>query len=416
MFIVILLFYAKIVAMNIINLYEKYNSYFNKDFKTIFELLSKTASNSGHKLYLIGGLVRDLILNRPSLDIDITVEGNAIEFARILEKECDAKISSIHEDFGTVKVVINDVKIDLASTRNESYPKKGHLPHVDKIGCSLEEDVKRRDFTINSLALSLNKDNFANLVDYVGGFDDLKNKKIRILHDKSFIDDPTRIIRGLKYSSRLGFEVEDKTLISQENYLKNINYDMCYKRVKQEIKKTFSDCTCCKHFAFNQFIDQNIYKLATKREIQKPEIDIENLIQKYNPKHQWLVYLGLITLDENLDKFELAKYEKEVIEGVKNLISKKFTSDLELYKAFGAIPLESLLILATYDKEKEVLHYLNDLKKIKLQITGKDIIDLGFQPSPKFSKALDYVLYKKLKNPKINKTEELKLIKQFMTQ
>lgn len=398
------------VPMNIINIYDNYNSYFNADLKAIFEQCSKIAFKSGHKLYLIGGIVRDLLLNRENLDIDITVEGDAIEFAKILEQKSIAKILSAHQNFGTVKVEINGKKIDFASTRSEIYPKKGHLPIVEKIGCLLEEDVLRRDFTINSLAISLNQNNFVDLIDHVGGFEDLKNEKIRILHDKSFIDDPTRIIRALKYSSRLGFKLEGNTFKLQQEYLQNINYDMGYKRVKQEIKKTFEQNS---QEAFCKFIDQKIYKLITKNLIKKPTKNIEKLINIYPPKHPWLVYLGVVMINENINKLELAKYEKEVIEGAKHLNIFTPKNDFEIYKAFNIQKLETLLILAVLGKE-EVFHYLNNLRKIRLSINGNDLIKLGFKPSKKFSEGFDYVLKEKLKNPRIKKAKELELIKGFL--
>ena len=342
--------------MNIINLYENCNSYFDKELKTIFELLSKNAAKSGHKLYLIGGIVRDLLLNRKSLDIDITVEGDAIEFAHVLESEGVAKISSVHKSFGTVKIIINDEQIDLASTRSETYPRKGHLPHVAEIGCSLEKDVLRRDFTINSLAISLNQESFANLIDYIGGFEDLKSKKIRILHDKSFIDDPTRIIRALKYSTRLGFELDEETINLQNEYLENVNYDMCNKRIKNEIKKTFEKGS---QALFEIFINQNIYKLVTPSEIKIPKINIEELIEKYKPKHPWIIYFGVVGVFEPenlLEKLELTKSEKEIITSAKNLVNVTLEDDFQIYKAFCAQKLETLLILAILGKEKAIFH------------------------------------------------------------
>ena len=415
--------------MNIINLYENYNS----DLKAIFEQCSKIASENGFKLYLIGGMVRDLLLNKKSIDIDITVEGNAIELANILENQIGAKIISIHESFGTAKIIIGEKKIDLSSTRSESYPKAGHLPHVDEIGCTLKKDIIRRDFTINSLALSLNQDSFADLIDYTGGLKDLKAKKIRILHDKSFIDDPTRIIRALKYSTRLGFGLDEKTFKLQKEYLQNINYDMCYKRVKQEIKKTFEQNS---QETFDKFIEQRIYKLITKnnqitrhaelisasqcRSIMRSRnefgmtynTNIEDLINKYSPKHPWLVYFGILAVILNIE-LSPTKYEKEVIEGAKCLLNKDFLSDFEIYKAFCAQKLEALLILAALGKEQEVRHYLDNLAKIKLHINGNDLIKLGFKPSKKFSEGFDYVLKEKLKNPKMTKAEELELIKKI---
>lgn len=403
------------VAMNIINLYENFNYYFSAEYKAIFERVSKVASKSKHKLYLIGGGVRDMLLGIKSLDIDITVEGDAIEFARILEREGYAKILNVHKDFGTVKVEIDGEKIDFASTRSEIYPKKGHLPHVKNIGCSLEEDVLRRDFTVNSLALSLNQDNFADLIDYVGGFDDLKDKKIRILHDKSFIDDPTRIIRALKYATRLGFELEENTLMLQKEYLRSVNYDMCNKRVKNEIKKTFDEPSSN---AFEKFIDQGIYKLVTLKEVKKPHANIENLFAKYNPKHPWLVYLGLIGVFENddfCDKLELTKIEKGIILCAKGLLEKEFKDDFELYKAFCNQKIETLLILAVLGKEKQVSHYLDNFSKIKLHVTGDDLVKLGFSPSKAFADGFDYVLREKLQNSQIKKAQELKLIKYYLT-
>lgn len=396
------------IPMDIINIYENYNSYFNDEFKNIFKLLSDNSFEHNFKIYLIGGLVRDLLLNRKSLDIDITIEGDAIEFAHILEKKGQAKILSIHKDFGTIKVEILGREIDFASTRSESYPKKGHLPHVDEIGCSLKNDVLRRDFTINSLALSLNKGDFCDLIDYTGGFKDLKNKKIKVLHKKSFIDDPTRIIRGLKYSTRFDFGLDKETLKLQEEYLKNINYDMGFKRIKQEIKKTFEQNS---QEAFDKFIDQNIYKLVTKNSIKKPEKSIEKLINTYPPKQPWLVYFGILVIKSNANQFALTKYEKEVINDAKMLQEEILNNDFEIYKTFKDKHLETLLILANLGKEKEVSHYLNDLKKIKLNITGKDLIKLGFEPSKKFNKIFDFILMEKFKIPEITKSQELELVK-----
>lgn len=401
--------------MNIINIYENYNSYFtaasNVNLKAIFEQCSKIAFKHGYRIYLIGGIVRDLLLDRECHDIDITVEGDAIDFVRILEKEAEAKILSLHPDFGTAKIKINDVEIDFASTRSETYPKKGHLPHVEKIGCSLEEDVKRRDFTINSLAISLNQEDFANLIDYAGGYEDLKNKKIRILHDKSFVDDPTRIIRALKYSTRLKFEIEENTFKLQEEYLQHINKDMCYKRVKQEVQKTFNQNL---EESLDKFIKQEIYKLAVQKSFTRPLNDVRILIKKYEPQNPWIIYFGVFAVEEDEIKFELTKSERDIIESAKCLLNKTFNDDFELYKAFYQQKIETLLILAFLGKEKEVIHYLDDLSNIKLSITGDNLIKEGFTPSKKFSDAFDCVLKEKLKKPDLSQAEELYIVKKFL--
>ena len=133
-------------------------------------------------LFFVGGIVRDELLEKSSPDIDLTFVGDAVDFFKNLEFE----ITQTNEEFGSVHLKIDDKTIDITSTRTETYPNKGQLPVVEKIGCTLEEDVKRRDFTVNAIAKNCK---FGEIVDYVGGIQDLKNKKLRILHDKSFIDD-----------------------------------------------------------------------------------------------------------------------------------------------------------------------------------------------------------------------------------
>ena len=204
-------------------------------------------NDNSNKLFYIGGVVRDKLLGLESFDIDITYVGNAIEYCSKF-----GEVIQENPDFGTVRVNVKGKEVDFASTRSEKYPKKGHLPVVDKIGCSLKEDVMRRDFTINALAKSVTT---GEIIDYTGGLEDLKNKKLRVLHDNSFIDDPTRIIRGLKFSVRFGFELEEHTKKLQKEYLSNINYDMSYKRVKKELIETFN---LNSQNAFDKFINEKI--------------------------------------------------------------------------------------------------------------------------------------------------------------
>ena len=152
--------------------------------------------------------MRDLLLGREIFDVDITVEGDAIELAEFLETKTSAKILQTQPELRTAKIRFeNGVEIDFASTRTEAYPKKGHLPVLVKTGCGLMEDALRRDFTINAMAASLNSENFGEIIDNTGGLEDLEKKQLRILHKGSFIDDPTRIIRGLKFAVRFGFEL-----------------------------------------------------------------------------------------------------------------------------------------------------------------------------------------------------------------
>ncbi len=167
------------------------------------------AANSGMELYLVGGIVRDLLLSRPSGDIDIMVEGDALQLAATLAAELDKK-PILHKRFGTATFKIGDYRIDLATCRSESYEHPGALPTV-KPG-NIKQDLFRRDFTINALAICLKPGRFGRLIDYYSGRQDLENKLVRILHTNSFQDDATRIMRAVRYEQRLGFKLEPVTL------------------------------------------------------------------------------------------------------------------------------------------------------------------------------------------------------------
>lgn len=400
-------------------------------------------NDTSNKLFYIGGVVRDELLNKQSIDIDITYVGNAIEYCSKF-----GEVIQINPDFGTVRVKIpssphreiadfvpstgsghnvseelNNVIVDFASTRSETYPKKGHLPVVEKIGCSLKEDVLRRDFTINALAKSITT---GEIVDYVGGLKDLKNKKLRVLHDNSFIDDPTRIIRGLKFAMRFNFELEEHTKKLQDEYLKNINYDMSYKRIKKELIETFnaplSNITkeYKKQRSFEKFINEKIYKLVTPNDVEIPSINIEELIEKYcldmdchvanaprNDEHIWLIYVGVL---KDLSRLPLTKIEQKIIDDVPQNI---LNSDFELYKTFENAKIETILLYAILKDQKGAKHYLDNLRNIKISINGKDLQNLGISPSPQYQEIFDEVLKAKLQNPKMTKEDELKIAKSY---
>ena len=299
--------------------------------------------DTSNKLFYIGGVVRDELLGRESFDVDITYVGNAIEYCSKF-----GEVIQENPDFGTVRV-----------------------------------NVDGRE------------------VDYTGGLEDLKNKKLKVLHDESFIDDPTRIIRGLKFSIRFGFDLDMHTRKLQEEYLANINYDMSYKRVKKELIETFN---LNSQEAFERFINENIYKLVTENDVKIPEINIEKLINDYKPEYVWLVYAGAL---KDLSKLPLTKIEQKILDEVPNKI---LNNDFEIYKAFENVRLETVLLYGILYDEKIARHYLDDLKQIKISLTGNDLLNLGIKPSPKYSQIFDEVLRRKLENPQLTKEDEIKII------
>ena len=282
-------------------------------------------------LYYVGGVVRDEILELPSFDIDLCYEGDAIEFA----KNSGFNIIKTNPDFGTVRISLNNKEIDIASTREEDYPQKGHLPVVKNIGCGLKDDLKRRDFTINAMAKNTLT---GEITDFYNGMKDLKNKKLRVLHDKSFIDDPTRILRGLKFSVRFGFELDSDTYKLQNEYLRNINYDMSYHRVRKELVETFNLNSA---EAFDKFNEQGIYKLLGKNQ-KKVKIKgdvIKKKIDEFNLKENiWLIYMSFFDLSE----LALTRKEKRILEWAEKLDSQNPTNNT---------PKESLIIHSILNKE-----------------------------------------------------------------
>ncbi len=351
-------------------------------------------------LYYVGGVVRDELLGKESYDVDLVYVGDAIEYARNL---ADAKILRVNESFGTVRVSFGGHEVDIASTRNERYPQKGHLPEVFDVGCGLKEDVLRRDFTINAMAKSTID---GEIVDYTGGMSDLKAKKLRVLHDESFIDDPTRIVRALKFSVRFGFELEENTQKLQEKYLNNINYDMSYKRLKKELEETFN---LNSQIAFEKFVKQGIYKLVAPNKFVLPQVNFQALINDFKPKCVWIIYIGLLPDISNLP---LTKVELKIVEDYRALLNKSFKSDFEIYKNFEGLNIESIIMFAAHN-EKAVRKYFTELKDIKISLNGDDLQKLGIKPSEKYQQCFDYVLSQKLKNPKMKPLEELDLARNF---
>jgi tRNA nucleotidyltransferase (CCA-adding enzyme) len=178
------------------------------EVNAFLRVAAKEAAKRKWRLYLVGGTVRDLLLERPGFDIDLSVEGDAIELARAIA--ASPGDITVHHRFNTARVTWGNHHIDLARSREETYARPGALPTV-RPG-SIENDLFRRDFTVNAMAIPLDQDDWGRLIDLNGGADDLRNGVIRILQPKSFIDDATRIWRAVRYEQRLDFYIEPTTL------------------------------------------------------------------------------------------------------------------------------------------------------------------------------------------------------------
>ena len=416
------------------NLKEELEKFLPQNIIKTLYLCSEAAQVFSLQIFLIGGAVRDILTEKNHFDTDITVEGNAVEFGHFLEKLFPkiCKVKEIHDNFGTIKVIFvvdnQKIELDIASTRKESYPYPGSLPKVEEIGCNLYEDVKRRDFSINSMALSLNKETFGDLTDYLGGYEDIGQKKIRILHEKSFIDDPTRIIRALKFRVRFGYELEETTKQLQESCLKSGMFDnLCGERIKSELKQTFN---LNKTKLLEIFLNENIYRLVDVdiKILESSSKTYEETILEYskfiNADFVWLVYLGVLfsgfikdKISKIAEKLYLSGMETSILMGAKELLEKALlkekSTNFEIYEFFEGFMPESILIFLLIKSElkEKVDFYFKELKDIKIYTTGQMLIDLGLKPSPIFGEILRKLLKARINGEISSEQEEKEFLK-----
>jgi tRNA nucleotidyltransferase (CCA-adding enzyme) len=199
--------------------------------------ISGQAAGQGQRVYLVGGIVRDLLLGYPNYDLDLVVEGDAVKLAQQVAEINRARLLA-HRRFGTAKLRYEKFTLDLATARKETYARPGALPTVTP--GTLKDDLMRRDFSINAMAISLASNDYGELVDPYQGKTDLEHRLIRILHPKSFSDDATRILRGVCYEQRFGFEFEAQTarLLKRDiSMMDTISGD----RIRHELEHIFEE-------------------------------------------------------------------------------------------------------------------------------------------------------------------------------
>jgi tRNA nucleotidyltransferase (CCA-adding enzyme) len=190
------------------NLSYQIEQYLPQYLVELVKNISGQADKLGHRVYIVGGVVRDLLLGYPNFDLDLVIEGDAIELAQHIAEISQAKLLT-HPRFGTAKLNYGNFSIDMATARGETYAKPGALPRVTP--GTLHDDLFRRDFSINAMAISLAFKDYGDLIDPYQGRSALEHRLIQVLHPKSFSDDATRILRAIRYEQRLGFKLEPQT-------------------------------------------------------------------------------------------------------------------------------------------------------------------------------------------------------------
>ena len=422
-----------------INLKERLKESLPDDIFSILETASDLAEKKEVELYIVGGFVRDLLLKKRNLDLDFVVSKDGMEFGKALAQKLGGRVKT-HDKFNTAVVILkNGLRIDVATLRFEYYDFPGDLPRVTP--GSLFHDLYRRDFTINAMAISLNRKRFGDLIDYFNGRRDLKDRIIRVLHSLSFIDDPTRILRALRFKHRFQFKIGKTTeslMYSAANLnifstITGIRYLKEFRQLFAEnnasfILDDFEKYGCLKFFGDDIYIDHYIKQIA---------LNIDSVLTWYkllykNSVEEWLLYLMAILIHTNRDRREeiaqkltLKKKEKNILLNYKAFLREysifakwRERKISEYYHFFKGTETEILLFaIAFFDDEsykKNISLYIDRYMDFKLHVGGKDALKLGMKEGREIKKILDKVISEAIDNNITSKKEQMEILKRHI--
>jgi tRNA nucleotidyltransferase (CCA-adding enzyme) len=367
-------------------------------------VLSRTIdffTKSPYHAYLVGGYVRDTALGLTPLDIDIVVEGDAIKVGRDLNKVLKGNITT-HREFGTASIIVHDQCIDLVSARVEKYPEPAKLPHV--YPSTINEDLNRRDFTINAMAMSIARENFGEIFDPFDGLGDIKKGIIRILHRNSFIDDPTRVFRALRYKNRFGFRLEKNTRqLMQETIQNKLIKKLSGKRLLTEIRLIFQESTY--GLVLRDLSEFNIFKLRKK--------DHDTIIKLANIGLYY--YLSVI----NVHSIPLSTQEQRFVRAFRSFW--KIVGNLEkasrystFYRILHPLPREIIDCIQRVraNLKPKVDFYKKSLKR-KRFLSGNDLKRLKIKGKNRYQTIITNVWYLQLDNKIKSRKEALAYVKKI---
>lgn len=357
-------------------------------------------------VYLVGGVVRDWIIGRDNTDLDIVIAGDAIAFAYAMQQEYGGSVLP-HDRFGTAKWTTNNGEIDFVTARSERYAEPAALPTVT--AGSMEDDLRRRDFTINALALRLDGDHVGEIVDLFGGIADLERGIVRVLHENSFIDDPTRIFRAIRYERRLRFEIEPQTLgwlLRDKGGIARLSGD----RVRHEIAYLLEE-------PLRIAMLTRLAELGVLAEIVaglKWEADWGELFQAYAETEpiwgvqvDWEIYLLLwvMRLDSNVRGavFERLNVGKKVRESAENAATitntlqtissdappSQITFTLDRFRNDETALLIAYLLTNNEQHAAWLKLYQTTWRNVRAPLTGDDLRRMSLRPSPLFREILN---------------------------
>jgi tRNA nucleotidyltransferase (CCA-adding enzyme) len=385
------------------------------DVLRLLRTVGELADRLGFPVYAVGGFVRDLILRIENFDIDVVVEGEGIRLAQALAEQgkCDIRV---HKKFGTATLSFpQGYRLDVATARLEYYEYPAALPRVEH--SSIKLDLYRRDFTVNALAIQLNPGHYGELIDFFGAQKDLKEKVIRVLHNLSFVEDPTRIFRALRFEQRIGFQIAKHTHMLMENAVrKELFGRLSGRRLFRELalclseEKPFTVLKRLGDFGLLKFFHP---KLQADRSMGHIFQKLEGVISWYNllftgeEYERWLVaFLGMVDglaereihalltrLGVN-EKFRLnlIQHRRMTRQLLNRLARFSPMKRSDIYFSLNPLPAAFLLYaLAKTDVEevkKSLSLYFTNLKKVRVTLSGKDLRRMGYTPGPLYTAIL----------------------------
>ena len=394
-----------------------------------------------YSAYVVGGFVRDLLLGIDNLDVDLVIEGDGIAFARALAKDKGGRVT-VHERFGTAVVLFSDgSKLDVATARTEYYEYPTALPTVEQ--SSIKKDLYRRDFTINTLAVRLNPLAFGQLIDFYGGQRDLKQRIIRVLHSLSFVEDPTRVFRAIRFELRFGFQLSKETLALIKGAVKmELFHRLSGQRLLDELRCVFSERT--PRHAVRRLADLDLLrfihpKLTWSNRLDRRLIEVEEALDWYRlssldrTMSRWLVYAMALTevlpepaVKDLLARFPVAEAERRAITAARfttqhicrQLSRRVPPRPSETVRLLTGLSDETLVFLlaknASESAKQQIVAYLTTYRTIKPALTGTELTALGFTPGPLYSRILARLTEARLDGEVTSEAEERDLVKQFV--
>ncbi len=399
-----------------------------------------TADSLEYKVYLVGGLVRDVFLKKENLDVDIVVEGDGIRFAYEYASRHDEVRVRSHKKFGTAVLIFPDgFKVDIATARMEFYETPAAPPMVST--SSLKLDLYRRDFTINTLAIKLNKRDYGTMVDYFGGQKDMREKIIRVLHNLSFVEDPTRVFRAIRFEQRFGFKIGKLTLSLMKNAVEiNCLRELSGRRLFIELRLILMEnhpvqaIERMNEFNLLQFISPEIrFSSDLKKILEGIESVISwfRLLYLEEPYDQWKVYWHGLTsqldgdiLDDMTERMQMNDLESRRMIAqrlqVPNILDKLFKmkkdNSYEIYTLLSQYDTELLLFImakANNEKIKKVISlYFTKLKGTKIKVRGADLVKMGLKPGPLYRDIFSGLLKARINDEVTTMEDEINYIKE----